>query len=109
VLVPDAAGYPLPTLVQTALSVAAFFLPLMLYATWSALAFADLGRRQDLSTGARVGWVAAILLLPWIGAALYHLVGRSTVAAPVRTAMLAGGVGAYLLILLAGRVAGGIS
>jgi len=107
--VSDAASYPLPTLLQTVLNVVAFFLPLMLYTAWSTLAFADLGRRDDLAGGARVGWIAAILLLPWVGGGLYHLVGRSTVAAPVRAAILGGGAGAYLLVLAVGHLLGGIS
>lgn len=105
----ETATYQLPTMVQTLLNVVAFYLPLMLYTTWAALAFADLGRRENLSRGDRVGWVAAVLLLPWLGAGLYHLVGRSTVARPVKAAMLGGGIGAYLLILALGRLVGGIS
>lgn len=105
----EAASYPLPSLLQTALNVMGFFLPLMLYTVWATLAFADLGRREDLSGGGRLGWIAAILLLPWVGAGLYHLAGRSTVAAPVRAAMLGGGVGAYLLVLAVGHLLGGIS
>ena len=55
---------PLPSGFQIAVSLYAYFLPLMLYAAWSTLAFWDLSRRSDLSTGATIGWIAAILLLP---------------------------------------------
>lgn len=78
----EPTGYPIPTLLQTTLNIVVFFFPLMLYAVWSTLAFADLGRRTDLSGRGRLGWSAVILLVPWIGAALYHLVGRSTVPGP---------------------------
>lgn len=105
----ETLAYPLPTLFQTGLGIVASFLPLMLYAVWATLAFADLSRREDLGAGRRSGWVLAVLLVPWLGAALYHLAGRSTVAAPVRAAMLGGGAGAYLLILLLGRLLGGIT
>ena len=105
----ETAGYPLPSLFQTAVGIVAFFFPLMLYATWATLAFADLGRREDRSPSGTVGWVMVILLLPWIGAAAYHLVGRSTISAPIRGTMLAGGVGVYGLLLLLGSALGGIS
>lgn len=105
----EPTGYPIPTLLQTSLNIVVFFFPLMLYAVWSTLAFADLGRRADLSKGARFGWSAVILLLPWIGSALYHLVGRSSLPRSVRTAMIGGGVTVYIAFLILGRLVGGIS
>jgi hypothetical protein len=103
------AGYPIPTLLQTTLNVVAFFFPLMLFTVWAALAFADLGTRTDLSPTGRFGWSAAILALPWLGAAGYHVVGRSTVPSPVRLAMIGGGIVVYLAFLGLGRLVGGIS
>lgn len=106
---PDTAGYPLPTMFQTALNVLAFYFPLMLYAVWATLGVTDLARRDDGSRMLRVGWVVAILLLPWIGAAAYHVAGRSTVSPTVRAAVLVGGVGGWGLLLLLGALAGGIT
>ena len=40
---------PLPSIFHTLLSMYGYFLPIMLYAAWSTLAFWDLGRREDLS------------------------------------------------------------
>ena len=105
----ESTGYPIPTLPQTGLNIVVFFYPLMLYAVWSTLAFADLGRRSDLSKGGQFGWSTGILLLPWAGAGLYHLVGRSGVPRPVRAAMIGGGITVYLAFLLLGHLVGGIS
>jgi len=105
----EPTSYPIPTLLQTTLSMVVFFFPMMLYAVWATLAFADLGRRQDLSSTGRAGWSAVILLFPWIGAAFYHLAGRSGISGPVRTAMIGGGITVYLAFLLLGRLIGGIS
>ncbi len=105
----EPTGYPIPTLLQTSLNIVVFFFPLMLYAVWSTLAFADLGRRTDLSTGARFGWSGVILLLPWIGAALYHAIGRSGVPGSVRAAMIGGDITVYFAFLVLGRLVGGIS
>jgi len=102
-------AYPLPTLLQTTLNVVIFFFPLMLLTVWAALAFSDLGTRTDLSPAGRFGWSAAILALPWVGAAGYHLAGRSKVPGAVRMAMIGGGVVVYLVFLGVGRMIGGVS
>ena len=52
----QAAEFPLPSTWQTLLSLYGFLFPFMLYAAWSTLAFWDIGRREDLSRGAAVGW-----------------------------------------------------
>ena len=100
---------PLPNLLQVVMSLYGYFLPLMLYAVWSALAFWDLGNREDLSRGASLGWVLAILLIPFLGALAYHLVGGSKVPGSVRTAVVGGGLGVVVAVLLIGRMIGGIS
>jgi len=105
----DPSSYPLPSVLQTALGVIGFFFPLMLFAVWATLAFLDLGRRDDLSAPLQVGWGFAVLLFPWLGAAAYHLGGRSRVPSSVRVVMIGGGVAVYLLLLLVGRAIGGIS
>jgi hypothetical protein len=81
----------------------------MLYAVWSALAFWDLGNREGLSRGAALGWVLVILLVPFLGALAYHLIGGSRVPPAVRAAMVGGGVGVVAVVLLIGRMIGGIS
>ena len=68
---------PLPNLLQVVMSLYGYFLPLMLYAVWSALAFWDLGNREGLSRGTAVFWVLVILLVPFLGALAYHLIGGS--------------------------------
>lgn len=102
-------AYPLPTLLQTGLSVVLFFFPLMLLTVWATLALADVGGRSDLSPGGRFGWSAAIVAIPWLGAAAYHAVGRSKLPAPLRTVMLVGGMVTYLVLLGVGRMVGGVS
>ena len=56
---------PLPSALSIMMSLYGYFLPIMLYAVWSALAFSDLGRRQ-VARGVALGWFAVILLVPWI-------------------------------------------
>ena len=86
----------------------AFMLPLALYAAWIALAAWDLTRRDDLSRGAQVGWVAVILLVPFLGPIVYYAMGRSPIPAHLRWSLVAGGFLAYGVTFAVGAVVGGV-
>ena len=100
---------PLPSGFQILLTMYGYFLPVMLYATWSTLAFWDLGRREGLSKGATVGWVLVILLVPFLGALAYHVIGGSGIPRSLRAAVVGGGLGLFVVVLLIGNLFGGIS
>ena len=86
----------------------AFILPLALYAAWIALAAWDLSRRDDMSRGAQVGWVAVILLVPFLGPILYYVLGKSHIPAHLRWSLVAGGFVAYAATFAIGAVVGGV-
>ena len=87
----------------------AYVLPLVLYAAWVAIAIWEIvTRRDDLSTGAGIGWILAILVLPFVGVIAYYIAGKSQIPTSYRWVMLAGGMGAYVLFLVLGLVIGGI-
>jgi hypothetical protein len=100
---------PMPSAWHVLLGLYAFLLPFMLYAVWSTLAFWDLGRRDDLGRGASIGWIAGVLLFPFVGAAAYHVAGGSRVPGHLRAAVVGGGAALYLLVLLAGSLLGGVA
>jgi hypothetical protein len=85
-----------------------YLLPFVLYSAWTSLAFWDLARREDASRNARLGWVAAILLVPFLGVIAYHAVGKSAIPTWLRAAVVGGGLAAYLLVLGLGAIIGGI-
>jgi hypothetical protein len=85
-----------------------YLLPLVLLAAWVSLAFWDLARREDLGRGAALGWIAAILLVPFLGVIAYHAFGARNIAGWLRAAMVGGGVLVYLGILAIGAALGGI-
>ncbi len=97
---------PLPSALSIVMSLYGYFLPIMLYAVWSALAFSDLGRRQ-VARGVASGWVAVILLVPFFGALAYHVVGGSTIPKPLRRIVVGGGLACIVLALALGRLVGG--
>ena len=85
-----------------------YLLPFVLLASWVAVAFWDIARRDELSRGAAVAWVAVILLVPFVGPVLYHAFSRSPIPAWLRATIVGGGLLAYVLILGVGLVLGGV-
>ncbi len=86
----------------------AYILPLVLYTSWVVIAIWDLSRREDLSRGRAIGWMAAILVIPFLGVIAYYLFGKSTIPVWQRWTFLAGGMAVYLFFLALGMVVGGI-
>jgi hypothetical protein len=97
----------LPTHLQMLLGLYAYLLPLLLYVLWTTLALWDLGRRDDLGTAAVWLWVIAAFALPFAGPLAYLLFAGPKLAARVKLIALGGAV-AYLLVLGAGSMIGGI-
>lgn len=87
----------------------AYVLPLALYAAWVVIAIWEIIRRDDISRGAGIGWIFAILVVPFLGVVAYYIVGKSRIPAAYRWTLLAGGMGVYLLFLVLGLVVGGIA
>ena len=85
-----------------------YFLPGVLLAAWVALAFWDIARRDDLSRGKAIAWVAVILLVPFLGAIAYHAFAGSRIPGWLRLTMVAGGVLAYGIIAGVGALVGGV-
>jgi Phospholipase_D-nuclease N-terminal/Right handed beta helix region len=87
----------------------AYVLPLVLYAAWVVIAIWEIiTRRDDLGRGAGIGWILAILIVPFLGVIAYYVFGKSRIPAAYRWVLLAGGMGAYLLFLVLGLVVGGV-
>jgi plastocyanin len=84
-----------------------YILPFVLYASWVAVAMWDLVRREHEPTSTRIGWIAVVLLVPFLGPLLYFALGRSPIPAPLRLMLTAGGIAAYVLFVLIGAVLGG--
>jgi plastocyanin len=84
-----------------------YVLPFVLLAAWVAIALWDLIRRETEPTRTRLGWIAVVLVVPFVGPLLYFGLGGSRIPAPIRLTITAGGVLAYLLFLGLGVVFGG--
>lgn len=97
-----------PNVFQLLFNLYGYLLPFVLYAAWTSLAFWDLARREDGSKASKLGWVAAILVVPFLGVIAYHAFGGSSIPGWLRAAVVGGGVGAYVVILAIAALAGGI-
>ncbi len=86
----------------------AYVLPLVLYTSWVVLALWDLSRRENLSRGKVIAWMAAVMVLPFIGVIAYFVFGKSTIPAWQRWTFMAGGMLVYVVFLGLGLVVGGI-
>lgn len=86
----------------------AYVLPLVLYTSWVALGLWDIARRDDLTKGKAIGWIAIILVIPFLGVIAYHVLGKSTIPAWQRWVFIGGGMLVYVLFLGLGMLVSGI-
>ncbi len=106
---PNIMGVTFATTFGAFIGLYAYVLPLVLYAAWVVIAVWEIiTRREDLSRGAGIGWILAILIVPFLGVIAYYIFGKSQIPAAYRWVLLAGGMGAYLLFLVLGLVVGGV-
>lgn len=97
-----------PSAFQLAFNLYGYLLPFLLLAAWSVLALWDLARREDIGPGRGTAWVAAILIVPFLGAIAYHVAGGSHIPAWLRWAVIAGGVVAYIATFALISAVGGV-
>lgn len=105
----DATTFPLPSVLQMVLGLYGYLLPLLLYTLWTTLALWDVGHRKDLSPAMVWIWTAIVFLLPFLGPVAYLLLGRAQIGRTLKLLSIGGGTGLYLLVLLLGWTAGGIT
>lgn len=85
-----------------------YYLPFVLLAAWVTLALWDIVRRDDLGDGGALGWMAAVLVVPFVGAVAYLFAGGSSIPLAQRLMIVVGGLLAFVLVVGAGAVLGGV-
>ena len=86
----------------------AYFLPIKLFGAFVAIAIWDMVRRDDMSRGAMILWIALSVIIPFLGVILYFILGRSQIPAWQRTTIVAGGLLGWLVVFVAGTLLGGV-
>ena len=89
-------GIPLTSTLTTLLGLYGYVFPLVLYAAWVAIALWDLVRRESVSDGRRIAWMAIVLIVPVIGPLAYFALGGSPISRSVRWFLVLGGLLIYL-------------
>ncbi len=90
-------GFTGYSIVQILLSLYGNLLLFALYSAWLAIAFVELGQRDDLSGSRRLGWGALVLAAPVLGPIIYYFAGGSKLSQRFRLALV---VGAPVLCLI---------
>jgi phospholipase D-like protein len=96
-----------PTWWSLMLATYAYLLPLILYVAWVSIAMWDLIRQDGVASGRRIGWMAVVLVVPLLGPILYYVLGRSPIPRSLRSMLVAGGMGIYILIAVLAIAVGG--
>jgi plastocyanin len=81
-----------------------YVFPLILFAAWVAVAIWDLVRREDLTTGRTVAWMAVVLVVPLLGPVVYFAFGHSPIKRAVRVTLVGGALLAYLAVAAVGFI-----
>jgi len=77
-----------------------YYLPIFLYAAWTPLALYDLSEVKHSSIASKIIWTLVILLIPLIGAFIYHVFIAQTLNVVVRASMVFGGIAAFVSVFL---------
>jgi plastocyanin len=85
----------------------AYALPLILYSAWVSIALWDLVRQDAVPNRTRIGWMAAVIVVPLLGPIAYYAFGRSPIQRSLRVTLIAGGLVAYALLTTLGVVLAG--
>ena len=86
----------------------AYFLPIMLFAAFVAIAIWDMVRRDDMSRGSMILWIALSVIVPFLGVIAYFVFGRSAIPAWQRTTIVASGLLGWIVVFVAGTLLGGV-
>lgn len=90
-------GFTGYSVVQILLSFYGNALFFALYAAWLAVAFVELGQRQDMGGGRKLGWGVLVLAVPILGPIIYYFAGGSKLSMRFKLALV---IGAPVLLLL---------
>ncbi len=82
--------------------------PFALLVAWIALALIDLAWRDDLGVGSTAGWMAVVLLVPFVGAPIYLLAGGAALPRWLRWGSVLGALLVAVALLGAAAVIGGL-
>ena len=99
---PGVAAFPVGdiTFLSLLFNFYGYYLPIFLYAAWTPLALYELSDNRLSSNLSKFIWTLAILLVPLLGAAIYHIFFAERIHVTVRATMIFGGILTVIIVLI---------
>ena len=99
---PGVAAFPVGdiTFLSLLFNFYGYYLPIFLYAAWTPLALYELSDNRLNSNFSKAIWTLVILLVPLLGAAVYHIFFADRLHVPVRATRIFGGILTVIIVLI---------
>lgn len=99
---PGVAAFPIGdiTFISLLFNFYGYYLPIFLYAAWTPLALYELSENRLSTNMSKLIWTLVILLIPLLGAAIYHIFFADRINVTVRATMIFGGIFSVIIVLI---------
>ena len=77
-----------------------YYLPIFLYATWTATALFDLHIGKYRSTQSKIIWTVLLMFIPLVGPLIYHMFVARELDVVIRATMIFGGIAVMTIVFL---------
>ena len=99
---PGVAAFPVGdiTFLSLLFNFYGYYLPIFLYAAWTPRSLYELSDNRLNSNFSKAIWTLVILLVPLLGAAVYHIFFADRIHVTVRATMIFGGILTVIIVLI---------
>ena len=99
---PGVAAFPVGdiTFLSLLFNFYGYYLPIFLYSAWTPLALYELSDNRLSSNLSKFIWTLVILLVPLLGAEIYHIFFAERIHVTVRATMIFGGILTVIIVLI---------
>ena len=77
-----------------------YYLPIFLYATWTATALFDLHIGKYRSAPSKITWTLVLMFVPLVGPLIYHMFAARELDVVIRATMIFGGIAVMTIVFL---------
>ena len=77
-----------------------YYLPIFLYATWTATALFDLHIGKYRSITSKIVWTLVLMFIPLVGPLIYHMFAARELDVVIRATMIFGGIAVMTIVFL---------
>ena len=77
-----------------------YYLPVFLYATWTATALFDLHIGKYRSIPSKIIWTLVLMFVPLVGPLIYHIFAARELDVVIRATMIFGGIAVMTIVFL---------